>query len=374
MNIGAQKKMARTKRIRELEALQEKIDNKNWEWYSERLRSLLGHQWPMFYFLVGGRETGKSYAVTEFYVRRFKKNGNPFIWLRLTEASQKKLLNNNAEKLVDADLKRKYGLDLVTSNENVYNVTKRDEKGKVLEKTFMCKVLALSTFYSDKGQALFDKDFLANNPKWYYHICLDEMNREKSEKKSFDILYNFRNQIENLIRTTKERVRIICIGNTLDDTCDILTAFNFQPMTYGRYKLKKKRAIIDYIEETDKYKERRSGSAADILGGNMDSTFTNEVQRDMELILPANRRLRQPQKIIQFSKNVMFTVWDSNIITKYNRENLPIIAMRPYLDRFYQRINMEKVVQIFNERGFQFKTWVDYALFKKEIGLLKPSR
>ena len=29
-----------------------------------RLNSLLGNDWAMFYILIGGRETGKSYSVT----------------------------------------------------------------------------------------------------------------------------------------------------------------------------------------------------------------------------------------------------------------------------------------------------------------------
>lgn len=97
---------------------------RNNEWYS--IRSLLGHD-AMLYFILGGRETGKSYAVTEFYVRQFIKKGRPFTWLRLTEASQRKLLNNNAEKLIDPDLKRKYNLNIKTKGDGVYIC---DEEGK----------------------------------------------------------------------------------------------------------------------------------------------------------------------------------------------------------------------------------------------------
>lgn len=90
----------------------------------------------------------------------------PFVWIRLTEKQSQKLLQNNAEKLVDPDIRRKYGLDLVTNGYNVYHVTKRSEpdkngKTKVLEKKLMARVLNLSTFYSDKG-SIFDKDFLKN--------------------------------------------------------------------------------------------------------------------------------------------------------------------------------------------------------------------
>ena len=51
------------------------------------------------------------------------------------------------------------------------------------------------------------------------------MNREKNEKRSFDILYAFTNQLENLVRSTKTRVRVICIGNTLEEASDILSGY-----------------------------------------------------------------------------------------------------------------------------------------------------
>ena len=86
---------------------------------------------------------------------------------------------NNAEKLVDPDLRRKYKLDLVTLGDNVYNVLERDKKGKPKRKELMCRVMDLATFYNDKGSGLFDKDFL-NDPNMYYNICLDEMNRTRS--------------------------------------------------------------------------------------------------------------------------------------------------------------------------------------------------
>ena len=274
---------------------------------------------------------GKSYAVTDFYVHQFFEYGRPFYWLRLTEAGTRKLLNNNAEKLIDPDLRRRYNLDLKTRGENVYNIT-IDEKGKEV-KTLMCKVLALSTFYSDKGQGFFDKDYL-KQPNAYYNICLDEMNREANEKNSFDIVYAFANEVENIVRNSKHNIRIICIGNTLQEASDLLVAVNFLPDKFGRFKLVKnkkklnemiheykkartdkemqaihnkykdydfgKRAIIEYMEPTESYRAMRNGSAAEILSGNS-STFTNEVAIDTSLI---NRKRRnRPTGIIKFRKD-----------------------------------------------------------------------
>lgn len=341
------------------------------EWYS--LRSLLGYQWAIFLFLLGGREAGKSYAVTNFYVGQYIKHGRPFYWMRLSETSAKKLLQNNAEKLVDPDLRRKYNLDLVTNGDAVYQVTKRDPgTGKVKEKKLMARVLSLATFYNDKGSGLFDKDFL-NDPKMYYNICLDEMNREKSEKRTFDIVYAFVNQLENLVRSTKQRIRVICIGNTLEEASDILCSFNFLPEDFGRFKLKKKRAVIDYIEPSEAYLERRKGTIADILMPEA-STFTNRVDTDTTLVY--NGRVSRPLYIIKFAKpkEYWFTIWDSNIIAQYNGEKVRAIPMRPYLDEVFIADARDNIIQAFDSRSLKFRNLMCFKRFQKELELLKPRK
>ena len=337
------------------------------------LNSLLGNDWAMFYILIGGRETGKSYATTECFVNQYKRYHRPFYWMRLTDTSKRKLLTNNAEKLVDPDLRRKYKLDLVTLGDNVYNVTERDKKGKIKHKELMCKVLDLATFYNDKGSGLFDKDFL-NDPNMYYNICLDEMNREANEKKSFDIVYAFVNQLENLIRSTKKRVRIICIGNLLEEASDILCAFNFLPEKYGRYYLKKKRCVIEYIQENEAYKKRRAGTVADILLPNS-STFTNEIKTDNSLV--NKQRCVKPTMIIKFSKDTKdwFTVWDGTIIHRWNKENIHVVLpMRPYLDERYSDEGKNTVIEAFNMRVYTYKDLITFKQFQQAISLLKPSR
>lgn len=335
------------------------------EWTS--IRAALGcSEWAWFMCLLGGREAGKSYAVTEFFVRQWKKHGIPFTWLRLNEASMKKMLANNAEKLVDADIYRKYNLELTVKGNNVYDHGKR-----------MATVLALSTFANDKGVALFDKDFLSvmcpTGHKMYYHICLDEFQLEKTQRSQGDIAYQFVNQMENLVRSTKERMRIFLIGNTLEECSDILTMFNFIPENFGRYKLKSKHCYIDYMEPTEAYKRRRKGTIGDILAGET-SNFTNKVDFDKSLVVK-NGRLQRPTAIIHFSKTVKFTLWDGKVISVWNREKCKNnIAMRPYIDILYDPTVRDKVIQIFDSRGFYYKNLISNKKFQKEISILKPRK
>ena len=365
--------MARPNLAKKLEKKKAKL---NYEWYS--IRSMLGYSWALFLMLLGGREAGKSYTVTDFFCRQWRKYGRPFYWLRLTETSQMKLLNNNAEKLIDPDIRRKYKLDLFVRGDGVYEVLEREKVydengkfvryGKILKKKLMARVLALSTFYNDKGSGLFDKDFL-DDPNMYYNICLDEMNREQSEKRSFDILYAFTNQLENLVRSTKTRLRVICIGNTLEEASDILCAFNFLPEEFGRYKLKKKRCVIDYIEPSEAYKNRRRGTIADILMPTA-STFTNEIRTDESLVFKG--RLTKPSAIIKFArgKENWFTVWDSKCVAQYNGEKGTVIAMRPYLDELFSAELRDSMIKMFDTRSFLFRNLITFKMFQKNLEIL----
>ena len=341
------------------------------------LRPILGNaNWAIFYVLVGGRSAGKSYAVTNFFVDQWKKKGIPFTWLRLTEAQARKLLQNGAEKLIDPDIRRKYDLDLVTSGNNVYEVTKRSEpdktgKTKIIEKKLMARVYALSTFYKDKG-SLYDKDFL-NDPKMRYNVAIDEFERDQNEKNSFDITYSLVNQLETLFRETKDRIKIFFMGNTLEDASDILCAFNFIPEQFGTFKLKKKRCVIQNIEPSDAYKKRRAGTIADILMPQA-STFTNKIDTDTTLI--TKKRLIEPNYVIKFTKykNEWFTVWDGNVIRKYNGEQKPVIAMRPYLDEVYNAQSQKNIITLFDTRSLLFTNLITFKEFQKQIELLKPRK
>ena len=321
------------------------------EWYS--LRSLLGNTWAFFYILLGGREAGKSYAVMDYFVYEWKRRRKPFTWLRLTEASQKKMLQNNAANFIDADIMRRYGLDLTVKGNQVFDCGRP-----------MAKVLALSTFYSDKGVALFDNEYDLG-----YNICLDEMNREKNEKKTFDINYAFVNQMENLVRSTKEKMRIFLIGNTLEEASDIMCSFDFIPEEFGRYYVRKKRAVIDYIEPSKRYLQRRKGTVADILAPNA-STFTNQISVDTTLV--DKRRLTSPSYVIRFSREEAYTVWDSKIIAKYNGEKTTEINMCAYLDGVFTPELRDAVMQQFHERGFLFHNLITQKQFRKALELLKP--
>ena len=380
------------------------------QWYN--LRPILGcANWAVYYILLGARETSKSYSVEDFFVSQFINEGIPFYWLRLTDAQAKKLLQNNAAKLIDADIRRRYNLDLVTNGPEVYNVTKRSEpdkngKTKILEKKLMCHVFSLSTSYNQKG-SLFDKDFL-NDPKMRFNICLDEFERLPEEKNTFDIVSAFKTQIENIVRSEKDRVKCFLIANKVETCGDLLTAFNFIPEEFGMYKLvknKKKlleclsklrkargheqeiikinkeyedidfgqRAVIHYLPNSEAYTARRHGTLASILDPN-DSNFTNKIETDNSLL--SNDKLLKPRYVIAFTKNKddWFTVWNNNIIARYNKEKIQIVPMRRYLDQMYNEDLVNQVIVQYDTRNFLFHNLLTHKLFEKNIQTIKPAK
>ena len=350
-------------------------DKENKEWYS--VRHLLGYaNWALFYIIIGGREAGKSYSITDFFCRQWKNKGIPFTWLRLTERATQKLLQNNAEKLIDPDLRRKYKLDIVTSGNNVYEITRRSKpdkngKTKILQKKLMARVFAISTFYNDKG-SIFDKDFL-NDLTMRYNVAIDEFERESSEKNTFDILYCLVNQLENLLRSTKERTKIFMLGNTLEEASEVLCAFGFIPEKWGIFKLKSKRCVVENIAPSEAYLKRRKGTIADILLPKA-STFTNKIDTDNALV--SKSQLVAPSYIIKFTKNPKdwFTVWNDNVICQYHGEKKPVRAMRPYLDEVFNVDVQKSIILNFDSRSYRFRNLITFKQFQVQLELLKPRK
>ena len=347
------------------------------DWYS--INSILGNDWARFFYLLGGREAGKSYSVMKWATNRKLKNPDnvKFYWFRLTETQQKSLLANGAGDLIDPDLKRKYNLKTMTKGNIVYTYEEKERETKtgktVTEKVNVkefCRVMACSTFYNDKGRGYFDNEY-----KGEYIVILDEMNREQSEKNTFDITYAFVNQLENVLRSTKTKVRIIMIGNTLEEASDLLSAINFIPDGFGRYKLKRKKAVVDYIKPNEKYLERRKDATANLLMGQA-STFTNEIDIDRSLIVNKRQRV-QPQYIIKFNKtkDTWFTMWNNFIISDYNKETVPYtVAMRRYLDEQYIKDTADSIVEMFDARAIKFTTLATFKKFQKQMRLIKPQK
>lgn len=332
------------------------------------VRSIFGYQNCAFYILLGGRDYGKSYSIMDYFLRDFKRRGVPFYWLRLTDDAAQGLLQNNAAKFVDADLVRKYDLDLKVEGWEVF-----DHGVK------MAEIQGLSTFYSKKGTASFDCEW-----KEGYNIMIDECVREVGEKNTFDINYSLVNQLENYVRDTKEKVRIVFACNYTQNCPDLLNLFNFVPTKFGRYHLfthePNLQAVLDYLPDTPKYVERRKDTVASRLMPSA-STFTNKVELDFSNINKSHRQ--RPDLKLVFS-NDTFILWHcqdgSNVFYCEDPKhpiNLPTktYAMEPFIGTMTFDPFWQKNYQNAWDRGMiQFDTLLTQQRFKMALQNAKKRR
>lgn len=346
-----------------------KFEAKTW-W---TLRSLLGNDWAHWFILIGARERGKSFAVYAFAVYQRLKKGIPFFWVRLNEPSIEKMLKNNGADFGESVVNEAWNLHFVTKGDDVY--INDNTKNPIKPENHLCKCLPLSTAHNYKGSSIYKAD------KWVgCNIIVDEFQFETFQKKTFDELTQLKILIENVCRSNYKGVRIFLIGNATQDCSTILSkAFKFIPTSFGLFKIRSKKpaecAVIDNIPNTEAYLSRRSQSFLAALekfeegSGNS----TNQIKRDISLIYKG--RLTKPSYILKFSNYTedWFTVWDGNVIKKYNGEKVTGYAMVRYLD---EKRNVDMVNMVFDRvdnRTFKFRSLITQITFKDYLSKIKKS-
>ena len=140
----------------------------------------------------------------------------------------------------------------------------------------------------------------------------------------------------------------------------------------GRDYIKRKNCVIDYIDDSEKYKAERKNSIAGILAPN-ESTFTNKIASDIDLVIKG-KAPSNPSYIIRFDTGKDFVVC-SGVITKQKVSkyaNIRIVAMRPYLVGvpYYKELAAEVLVKA-QTRLFKFDMLKTLKQFYSEIKLLK---
>ena len=330
--------------------------------YVGSIRSLLGYDWAMFYYLIGGRGRGKTFSVQEYFTAKAVNDGIPFYWLRIYPKSIQKLTSNNCSKFIDPIISRKYKLDLKMQGNVCYN------KGHQF-----CSFYALSEMAKNKGTALFDDDY--DGP---IHIVLDEFNLETGrggECVTQDLVYNFINTLETLIRTRKKNVKIFLMANQLEECSDILMALNFLPENYGIFKLKSKRSIVYNIKNSSAYLASRKGSASEILGGSTFSTFSNILNIKMDLLWKG--RLRRPTHRIIMDKGISYIVYDNRVICEDKGQSIKDCAqlpMKPHLGYPFDKGYRQIVTDMFDKGEYMYRSVMLQKKFSHDLERVRSSR
>lgn len=341
-------------------------------------QSLMGIHDVWWYWLIGSRGRGKSYAVDETFLHYVQKYGQENVkcyYFRISDLSIQAMLANNAAKCIDAKLVRKYKLDLSVKAGVVYN------HGKPLINFYPL----VSAAKKGKGVAEYDPDFLDPTRRdRFIFIIIDEfMMAEGVEKRSIgNPVEQFKIYIENILRDQEQlpypAVKIFGCANTVSECSDFLAQIcGFVPQTLGRFILKRKHMVVDNIPNTEQYLEKRRRSiGADIMDYENDENYTNVLKRDLESLKKKNQRLKKPTAIIKFSKKqyAWFTVWDGTIIKRYTGQSYrrdQVIAMVRYLDESFDLNLVNSVIERYDVRSWKYNDLISMATFAAYLKTIK---
>lgn len=345
--------------------------------------SLMGITWWQFAWLIGARGRGKSFAAWDTilsYRDRYGAENVKVYYFRISDLSIKTMLQGDCTKCVDAQLVRKYGLELSHSGDMLY------DHGELLA-TFYPLVSAAK---KGKGIAEYDPEWLMNRPlgkdgkpiKRFIFMVIDEfMMAEGLEKKSVgNPVEQFKIYYENILRDQErldyQAVMIFGCANAVSECSDFLAQLcGFIPEKPGRYSLKRIHTIVDNIPNSDAYIEKRKKSyGADIMDYNNDSNYTNIIKRDIETLVPKSYKRKNVSYTIKFDKNPAhwFNVWDGRVISKWNGQTVgKVVSMKRYLDTMFNMEQVNAVIDQYDARYFLYTDMISQATFAADLKQIK---
>lgn len=322
-------------------------------------------------FIIGARGIGKTYStgnlLCNFYhkVKNIPDNPNNvddlFIYYRL-KPNQLAMMGDD---IIDAKLQKKHNIKVkVVDNEIFFNDRKMGE------------LLAIQQAPDHKGAVW----------PWqrYRYAIVDEFQLERRERRTFDVNYNLRSSLESVARfTTRIELgmdfpEIILMGNTVDEATDLLYAFDFLPTKYGTYKLKNKQAIIQYVQDGEKYRSNQRRNPLRILNSGDDFTFGEKTLTNrFNIIAPDAVGHRRFISFLQLTEYVKLEVWSTQKGHIYISRGLPTkkFETRCYVLHKYAAnkgttysIDFHKLIRKhYNENNIYFDKRITAQIFMKNI-------
>lgn len=350
------------------------------------IRSLMSYDRNLFpfRFAIGARGIGKSFQTGTLLANFFKKVkkyrgrhalANPnellyddlFIWARLTI----KQLATMSDEFLDVKIQTKYKINVrmtAVAGGSYYEI--------YFNEILMGLGLAIQNAPQYKGGVW----------QWqrFKYFILDEFQREKKERRTFDIVYNLRSILESVCRFTTRIAEgvdlpyVIFLGNTVDDAIDLLFMFDFVPMKYGLYKLPSKYAIIEYIEDSKVYKERQKVNPLKILSKGDDFTFGERKLKIKDKILDWGMvGSKRYVAHLQITDYLRFEVWriqngglyitNGHVTKKFENKTFTLRRLSANKGTFYS-VDFHKLIREYHDRDkIFFDKRITASIFNQNI-------
>ena len=195
--------------------------------------------------VIGARGIGKTFGAKKKCCKAAKYDGKHFAWVRDTESACDKIRANNGADFFK-DLAHHW-------RSNFFDLSKCYIKNDVIfiNGEYAGKLLALSTYYNNKGNVFDDIDI----------VVLDEFIPEKIQANRGSRARQFLNTIESIGRTRTD-FKIIILANALDLADDILDLFDLKITGFGFYLNRDKDACIHYAPNNPEFDLKHSKSIA----------------------------------------------------------------------------------------------------------------
>ena len=193
--------------------------------------------------VIGARGIGKTFGAKKKCCKRFKYNSGHFAWIRDTESACDKIRANNGADFFK-DLAHRW-------NPKFFDLSKCYIKQDVIyiNGEYAGKLLALSTYYNNKGAVFDDIDT----------VVLDEFIPEKIQANRGSRARQFLNTIESIGRLRPD-FKIILLANSLDLADDILDIFDIKITDFGYYVNRDKDVVIHYAPNNPEFDSKRKKS------------------------------------------------------------------------------------------------------------------
>lgn len=195
--------------------------------------------------VIGARGIGKTFGAKKKCCKAAKYDGKHFAWVRDTESACDKIRANNGADFFK-DLAHHWRNDF-------FDLSKCYIKQDVIfiNGQYAGKLLALSTYYNNKGNVFDDIDI----------VVLDEFIPEKIQVNRGSRARQFLNTIESIGRTRND-FKVIILANALDLADDILDIFDLNITGFGYYLNRDKDVCIHYAPNNPDFDLKHSKSIA----------------------------------------------------------------------------------------------------------------
>lgn len=349
--------------------------------------AIMGYHNVNHFYVLGSRGRGKSVFSLEAVINAKNKYGWENVkcfYFRVSDLSVKALLANKAKCAVDPILVSKFNMEITCKNGTVY------DHGRELFQAFPL----VSAAKVGKGVALYDANFLNKRPlgkdgkpiKRFIFVIIDEfLMAEGLEKRSVGNPYDqWKVYAETIMRDQQrldyDAVRCFYLANSVSECANWMgQALNYipNPGEFGIKKLTRKHAVVWNVPNSKEYIEKRKNSVfADLMDFENDSNYTNTIKRDLETIMPKNRKLRKVTQLLMFTKSPAdwFCIYDGRYIRKYRNEcvnkSLKLGMVRHLNETFYPEA-VKEIFEMYDVRGFYYADLISQASFGAKMKELK---